>query len=232
MIINILHLVEGARKASGLTVIIDVFRAFSTACYAFDQGAVKLHPVADVKEAFRMKQDDPDVILMGEINEKIIPGFDFGNSPSHILDVDFTGKTIVQRTSAGTQGLVNATNADEILTGSFVNVSAIVDYIRHQGPEVLSLVCMGYSARHRIEEDTLLAEYIKNELTGETNDFESIVSTIRHSSGQRFFDPANAGHSPPGDFDLCLKLDAFDFVLKVSRIEDLITLHKVAQRIP
>ena len=63
MKIQILHLVEGAKQARGLAVIIDVFRAFSTACYIMNNGAEKILPVSEVSEAFQLKKKSPDLIL-------------------------------------------------------------------------------------------------------------------------------------------------------------------------
>jgi len=220
MEIQILHLVEGARKAKGLTVIIDVFRAFSTACYIMNNGAEKIIPVSKSSEAFLMKKNNPEFILIGEEFEKEIPGFDFGNSPSHILNVDFTGKTIVQRTSSGTLGIVSAVNADELITGSFVNAGAIIKYILKQKPENVSLVCMGYAALRPIEEDNLCAEYIAETVNGRFIDFERMVRIIENTSAKRFYDPANVGFSPPEDVDLCLDINRFDFVLKAVRFNN------------
>jgi len=228
MEISILHLLDGARKAKGLTVVIDVFRAFSTASYVFHNGAEKIHPVGSIETAHQLKDLHPGWILMGEKDEQTIPGFNYGNSPTAVKDIDFSGKTIVQRTSAGTQGLVNATGADTLLTGSFVNAGAIVRYIRKVEPEYLSLVCMGYSAKYPIEEDTFCAEFIRNELEGKTNDFRHMKETIRNTSAQRFFAPENQHFSPSTDFDLCLDLDRFGFVLKVEESEvKLLTMRKI-----
>ena len=83
MDIEILQLTEGAMKARGLTVVIDVFRAFSTACYIFAAGAEKIIPVEHVEEAFNLKKIFPEVVMLGERLERKVPGFDFGNSPSH-----------------------------------------------------------------------------------------------------------------------------------------------------
>lgn len=94
--IEILHLIEGAKQARGLTVIIDVFRAFSTAGYAVRNGAVGIIPVGDVDLAYQLKEENPDYVLMGERKGKRLPGFDFGNSPTEIQSVDFAGKTIIQ----------------------------------------------------------------------------------------------------------------------------------------
>ncbi len=217
MEIKILQLLDGARNAQGLTVIIDVFRAFSTACYAFNAGAEKIIPIGEIGEAYKLKEENKDFILIGERNEQKPAGFDYGNSPSQLLSGNLQGKTIVHTTSSGTQGIANAKNAGEIITGSFVNAGAIVKYIRKKQPEKVSLVCMGYACEYPTDEDTLCAEWIKNELEGKENDFARMVETIKHGTGARFFDPEKQSWSPVKDFELCLDLNRFDFVLKVEK---------------
>jgi 2-phosphosulfolactate phosphatase len=227
MVINILQLIEGAKKAKGLTVVIDVFRAFSLACYAFDRGAERIIPVGDIEIAYSLKKMHPEYILIGERNENKMPGFDFGNSPSHLLLENLKHKTLVHTTSAGTQGLVNVKNADEILTGSFVNADAIVKYIRKANPKEVSLVCMGYSALFPVEEDTFCANYIQNELEGIPNDFEAMKKIIRAGSGKRFFEPEKQAFAPSSDFELCLALNRFNFVIKASKSGDNLVLNKI-----
>ena len=161
MDIQILHMIEGAKKARGLTVVIDVFRAFSMEAYMFASGASKVIPIGDCDLAYHLKEENPEVILAGERHGKILPGFDTGNSPWELMDIDVKGKTVVHTTSAGTQGIANAVNADVILGGSLVNAKAIAEYIRKSGIETVSLVCMGLEALSETEEDTLCARYIK-----------------------------------------------------------------------
>ena len=227
MNIEILQLLEGARRAKGLTVIIDVFRAFSTACYAFANGAATIYPVGDINLAYRLKKENPEFLLMGERFEKKPEGFDFGNSPTHILHAGLSGKTIVHTTSSGTQGIANASNASEIITGSFVNAGAIIKYIQKNNPEDVSLVCMGYSCEYPTDEDTFLAEYIKNELENKENDFQKMIERLRRGSGARLFAPENQEWSPFSDFELCLSLNRFDFVLKVEKENELNYLRKI-----
>lgn len=160
MEIKILQLIEGARKAAGLTVIIDVFRAFSTACYVFEQGAKMIIPVGDLEIARQLKNNDNRIISLGERDGKTLPGFDYGNSPALIRGVGFTGKTVVHTTSAGTQGIVNAEHASEIITGSFVNARAVASYICQQQPARVSLVCMGIAGVELAAEDIICAEYL------------------------------------------------------------------------
>ena len=237
MEIQILQLLDGAREARGLTVIIDVFRAFSTACYACYSGAEKIIPVGSIELAYRLKEQNPGFILLGERNEQKPEGFDFGNSPSQLVAEKIAGKTLVHTTSSGTQGIANARNSDEIITGSFVNAGAIVRYIRQQNPAVVSLVCMGYACEYPTDEDTLCAEWIKNELETppnlpskgeeESKRFGEMVEIIRAGSGARFFDAEKQSWSPQADFGLCLNLNRFDFVLKMEKENELNYLRKI-----
>lgn len=232
MQIDILQLTEGARKARGTTIVIDVFRAFSTACYLIAAGAEKIIPVLHVEEALRLKKQFPEAILLGERNEKKVQGFDFGNSPTYILEKDFRGKTIIMTTSSGTKGLMSAVDADEILCGSFVNAGAITDYLRSKNPEIVSLVCMGYEGHTPTQEDTFLAEYVKAQLLNQSVDFEAMTNILRTGDGARLLDPANNEWSPSSDFDLCLDLDRFDFILKLTEENGLKYLKKYSVKYP
>jgi len=220
MEVKILHLIDGAKQAQGLTVIIDVFRAFSVACYAFGNGAEKIIPLGDIDIAYKIKKENPNFLLIGERGGKKPSGFDYGNSPTQIENVDFTNKTIIQTTSAGTQGIANATNSSEIITGGFVNVQAIINYIKKQNPEEVSLVAMGSAGIHIADEDKLCAEYIKNALENKPNNFSKIIEHLReYRSAQKFFDPAK-DWAPEKDFDLCLSINQFNFVLKVEPYDE------------
>ena len=227
MNIKISEFIEGAEKAKGLTVIIDVFRAFSVACYLFDQGAKSVLPVETVSQAFLLREANPDFLLLGERNAKKVEGFDFGNSPTEILQHDLKNKTIIQTTSAGTRGLTRAVHAEEIITGSFLNIEAIVKYILRKNPEIVSLVAMGYNGETHTDEDFLCAEYIKNSLNHIPSDFESMKKKIRKGSGARFFLPENASHSPSSDFALCMAIDKFPFVLQTQKINQHLSLKKI-----
>lgn len=215
MDIVISEFIEGARNAKGLTVIIDVFRAFSVACYAFDGGVGRLIDVRDPEDAFQLRRVlKKEIILAGERDEKMIEGFDAGNSPTEILQLNLAGKTMIHTTTAGTNGILNATGATEILGASLVNAAAVARYIKQKAPEKVTLVAMGYRANKSTEEDLLCAQYIRDILTGNSHDISEEIKALRHTSGSRFFDPANIQHSPPSDFFLCTHLNKFDFVLK------------------
>ncbi len=220
MNIRILQMIEGAKEARGLTVVIDVFRAFSMEAYMMAQGAEKIIPIGDVDLAYRLKEENPDMILAGERHGKILPGFDVGNSPWELSKMDITGKTVVHTTSAGTQGIANAVGADEILGGSLVTARAVAEYIKRSGATEVSLVCMGLEALSETEEDTLCAEYIKSLLLGTEIDMEKEIENLKLTSGAKFFDKAQNDVFPEPDFAMCTELDKFDFVLRLKTDDD------------
>jgi 2-phosphosulfolactate phosphatase len=220
MEIKILEFTEGAKKAEGVAVIIDVFRAFSVACYAYNSGVSAIIATGDVNDAFLLKERYKNSVIAGERQEKKFEGFDFGNSPSEIVRADIKGKTFIHTTSAGTQGLVSAKNADIVLTGSLVNASAIVKYIRQLNPGLVSLVAMGYRANASAEEDVLCAGMIRDLLCGRLPVTSEQVSELRNTSGKRFFNPENKEFSPPEDFFLCTAVNKFDFVLRAATRSD------------
>ena len=220
MNIKILHMIEGAKAARGITVVIDVFRAFSVEAYFLANGAEKIIPVGDASLAYKLKEENPEMILAGERHGRILPGFDVGNSPSELMKLDAKGKTVVHTTSAGTQGIANAVNANEVLGGSLVNAKATAEYIRRSGAEEVSLVCMGLEALSETEEDNLCAYYIKSLLEGSEIDMAEEVEKLKYTSGAKFFDKAQNDVFPEADFGMCTQVDKFDFVMKLRKGED------------
>ena len=215
MEITIKEFIKGAQEAQGLTVIIDVFRAFSTACYAFDNGINRLLDVATPEEAFALRNKlKAEVIIAGEQDEKKPAGFDYGNSPTEMLTGSLAGKTMIHCTTAGTRGIISASGATEILGAGLVNAGAVASYISMIRPEKVTLVAMGYRATETAEEDMLCARYIKDLLQGRETDISKETEALRKGAGSRFFNPANLDFSPPTDFFLCTDLNRFNFVLR------------------
>ena len=221
MNIEICHLIDGAKQADGLAVIIDVFRAFSMECWLYALGAEEVRPVGSIEDTFAWREKDPGCILVGERKGKRIDGCELGNSPSSIDPEMIRGKRIIHTTSAGTQGIVNAVHAQEILTGSFVNAKAIAKYIRKIAPDKVSLVCMGKAGLEPAEEDELCAAYIQSLLEGqEMPEIGRKLKSLAQGGGRHFFDPAQQEVFPEKDFWMCIDRNRFDFVLKVERDRD------------
>jgi len=223
--INIFHLIEGARQAEGLTVIIDVFRAFSLEAYLYGMGVKEIRPVGTIEQAFALHESIPGSVLIGERGGKKCEGFDFGNSPSTVIPERVNGRTVIHTTSAGTQGIVNAgkdnpAGVTEIITGSLANAKAVAAYIIAKAPETVSIVCMGNAGVRIALEDELCAEYIKSLLEGEPlPDIKERTESLRTNGGEHFFDPNNQHVFPKEDFELCIDYDKFPYVIKINTDE-------------
>lgn len=215
MQVKVVDHVAGARGAAGVAVVIDVFRAFSVAAYAFSRGAAAVIPVAQVDYARELKAQHPDWLLIGERHARPLPGFDCGNSPSDLEKLEVAGRTIIHTTHAGTQGLTSVPHSVETLTGALVNAGAIVRYLQSLQPEVVTIVRMGHEARENSEEDDLCAELLRSRLMGEPMPVDGIRERLRQaSSAQKFFDPA-CDWAPERDFEMCTRVDEFNFVLRL-----------------
>ncbi|MBR5157055.1 MAG: 2-phosphosulfolactate phosphatase [Clostridia bacterium] len=188
--------------------------------YIINNDASELIPMGDINEAYSYKMSKPETVLIGERGGAKCQGFDYGNYPSAIKNVNFSGKTVIHTTSAGTQGIINAHNATEIITGSFVNAKAIVKYIKKRNPDEVSLVCMGLEGKKTTTEDRFCAEYIKSLLEDEPIKMSTIINECKKTDGAKFFKPKNNLIFPTEDFWLCLEANVFDFVLSVEKGDD------------
>lgn len=221
MEINILTKLEGARNARGLTVIIDVFRAFTVECFLADMGVSHILPKGPAEECLDLKKAHPDYYLIGERRGVKLEGFDLGNSPSQLVTgPSLAGRTVVHSTSAGTQGVASAVNASEILVAGFVNAAATARYIRSRNPEVVTIVGMGLQGVEETEEDNLCANYIKALILGEAPNIHAQIAELKNTSGRKFFTHDDAISFPEPDFFMCLVPDIFNFVLKADKTKN------------
>jgi 2-phosphosulfolactate phosphatase len=187
-----------------------VLRAFSVSYFIEAAHPTRYIVVDDVSVAFSLRKRYSDVILVGERQGIKIPGFDFGNSPTEILCQDFTGKTVVHTTTAGTKGLVRQPKTNLVAAGSFVNVSAIVRYVWNRGFDVVNIYCTANRGEGIGVEDHLFADYLKNELLGAYNDFAAVRCLIFEANSEAF---SGTGFAPRTDLEHCLEADRFDSVL-------------------
>ena len=228
MEIRVGSLLAGAQAASGTAVIIDVFRAFTTAAIAFDRGAAEIVLVAEVEEALELRRQGIGDVLMGEVDGRRPDGFDFGNSPYEISQAEVAGKRLVQSTRAGTVGVAAASGAAEIYLGSFLVAQATAAAIARRRPAVVDIVAMGDQARVRSDEDEHCALYLRNIIEGRRPDFTAVQTLIRSGGAtQKFFDPAQPQYHPE-DVTLALQADRYNFTMPVTRENGLL----VARRQP
>ncbi len=219
---EILRATLGSGKdATDLAVVIDVLRAFTTAAYIFNAGTEEIFLVSGVQEAFDLRQNIPECLLSGEVDGYKIPGFDLGNSPSEITGKNFTGKRVIQRTSAGTQGVIRASNAQTVLTAALTNLSATVRYIKKLSPRKVTLIQTGlFPERGAGDEDVACADAIEAMLSGRALDLDHITRRVRFSFSGLHFDGTRLDF-PPKDLDLALKFDLFNFAMVVEKRNNL-----------
>ena len=215
MEIRIESLLDGASRALGAVAIIDVLRAFTTAAVAFANGASTITMVGTVEEALTLRDSGKGHLCMGETRGRKPAGFDFGNSPFEVSGADFTGKSIIQRTSAGTQGMIAATHAERRYAASLVTASATAHALRASPAERITLVPMGGSGVERTDEDELCAMHLRNLLEGRSGDAASIRRLVlAGGEAARYHDSARP-HLHPHDLDIALDIDRYDFAIRV-----------------
>jgi 2-phosphosulfolactate phosphatase len=227
---------DDCHTASDVVVVIDVCRAFTTAAYAFGAGAQRIYVTGAVEEALDLKRRIPGALAMGEVEGEYIPGFDFGNSPVELSGANLSGRVLIQRTSAGTQGIVRSTGARHLLAGSFAVASATIRAIQCREPRTVTFVVTG---RHPNDprygdEDYACGAYMAALLRGETPNVQDYMT----------WKPGwlNAHHRALAveprrglllnDLKLCMTPDCFDFALPVTRQDGLLVMEKEHDPLP
>ena len=214
---------ETCADAAGAVVVIDVLRAFTTAAFAFAAGAREIVLVSTVAEALALRERFPGSYVMGEVDGLPVEGFDFSNSPGDLLGRDFSGARFIQRTSAGTQGVVRSRQAS-LLLGSFVVAGATVRFLQHHAPDDVTYVVTGIYPDRDGDEDAACAEYQGGLLRGERPDPAPYLRRVCDSvPGRIFADPARP-EFPAIDLDHATDLDRFDFAMLVERRDNLLVM--------
>ncbi len=157
-------------------VLIDILRATSTICTAFEWGVKEIIPVSSQDEAQAYK--NKGFVVAGERDGKVLSFADFGNSPFSFMNDNLKGKSIVFCTTNGTKALYAATNMAQLLVGSYLNFSAVVNYLEKDDHGVL-LLCSGWKNKFSIEDMLFAGALCHRLITGEyfqTDDDAAIVA--------------------------------------------------------
>jgi len=217
MEIRIDSLLEGAARATGTVAIIDVFRAFTTAAVALANGAARIVLVGSVEQALSLRDSGKGRICIGEVDGVMPLAFDFGNSPFEISGIDFRGETLIQRTSAGVQGIVAATQAQSLYGAALVTAAATARAMLAEDSQRITLVAMGENGAARTDEDEVCALHLRNLLEGRAGNVQAVRQLILAGGtvGQ-FHDPARP-HFHQRDLDIALDVDRYDFAIPIRR---------------
>lgn len=209
-----------AEQARGVVIVIDVIRAFTVAGYAFAGGASGLWLVREVAEAQALRTRDPQALLAGEVNGRLIPGFDLNNSPALIQRTNLHGRRLIQRTGAGTQGAVGVVNADIVLLCALTNAQATARYalqLAKTGQGIITTLPTGESSDFVYgDEDTLCADYVEALMQGHNDEAQAILARgipeLRASGRFALWEEGNTD-LPPDDITAVLAVNRFDFAM-------------------
>jgi len=222
---------DTCHEADGVVVVIDVLRAFTTAAFAFDRGADEILLVSTVEEAFELRDRNSDCLLIGEVDGLPIKGFDLPNSPTAVAKMDLSSRRLIQRTTAGTQGIVLASKAEKLFAASLCVGARTAECIDALNPETVTFVETGVRTKGGGDEDVACSDYIAGFLL----DTPPIVADIRNrvldSPAARKFAGAEHSDYPEGNLEHALMIDRFDFAMQVERRDDLLVLRSVQRRV-
>lgn len=213
-----LNRLQNLPTASDTVVVIDVLRSFTTAAVVLARGARAIYPVEHVAEASALLGRIPEPVSIGAVGGgDPVPGFDFGNSPSQLMDAELSGKSVVMTTAAGVRGLQRFHEARRLYAASLVCAQATAEAIQAAGADEVCFVITGEWVDRDGDEDIACADYIESLLRGDAAEPEIFVQRVRNSDfGQRF----TAGtwpNLPLADLDLAAQANIFDFAMLVQR---------------
>jgi 2-phosphosulfolactate phosphatase len=229
MHIQLVSLLPGAQAAQGTTIVIDVFRAFTSAAVAFDRGAAKIILVAEIDAALDLRRRGLGELCMGEVDGSKPEAFDFGNSPYELSQAQLAGKTLIQSTRAGTVGVNAAARAETIYLGSLVTAAATVRTILTTAPSLVTIVAMGVAGQRRSDEDEQCGLYLRNLLQGRQPDPEAVRALVLAGEEALKYDDPTQPQYHPQDRVLALQIDRYPFAIRVTREENLLVARRVPQ---
>lgn len=211
-------------EAPSVAVVVDVMRAFTVAAWAFGQGAERIVLAESLDEALALKAHHPDWAALKDGPAE--PGFDMVNSPGLLQSIDLGGRTVVQKTTAGTVGALAVKEASLVLCASFVVAEATAQVLRARGSDSVTFVVTGEDGR--ADEDLACAQYIAGRATEAGTD---AAAYLRRAGAARAAVELSEGVRQgvhPDDIALCLELDRFPFAMRAALEDSLMVLRPCA----
>ncbi|MBA4863461.1 2-phosphosulfolactate phosphatase [Streptomyces sp. PSKA54] len=214
-----------------VAVVVDVMRAFTVAAWAFARGAEKIVLAETLNAALELTRGNPDWVALKD--GAPVPGFDAVNSPGLVRDMDLTGRTVVQKTTAGTVGALAVGDASLVLCASFVVADATARLLRAERCEDVTFVITGEDGN--ADEDLACAHYAARRIGDVRAEAAEFVSRAgRSRAAADLTDGLRRGYqgTHPDDVALCLEVDAFPFALRASRENSLMVVRPVMSPAP
>jgi 2-phosphosulfolactate phosphatase len=202
-------------EAPSVAVVVDVMRAFTVAAWAFGQGAEKIVLAESLDEALALKARHPDWVALKD--GPPAPGFDTVNSPGMLRSIDLGGRTVVQKTTAGTVGALAVKDASLVLCASFVVAEATARLLLARKSDSVTFVVTGEGGQ--ADEDLACAQYIARRATEAGTDAAEFLRRAAESRAAAELTQGVRQGVHPDDVALCLELDRFPFAM-VAALED------------
>ncbi len=218
-------LLAGVRDVSGAVIVIDTFRAFTTAAFLYDRGVSRIVLAESLDEAREIASTIPGSLLCGEEAGRRPDDFSLGNSPTEVERAgDLEGRTVVMRTSSGTRAVVGAlrSGADPVYAAGLVVAGATAAAVRRYAR--VTIVASGLGGAVTADEDEETAGLIAGRIVGHADD-PHVIDRIRAGSGADRL--RTTAWIDPGDLDRCLETDRFPFALAASAEAGLVVLRRV-----
>ncbi|MFB8086677.1 2-phosphosulfolactate phosphatase [Streptomyces sp. NPDC055992] len=203
-----------------VAVVVDVMRAYTVAAWAFARGAEKIVLAGSLDEALALKGRHPDWVALKD--GAPAPGFDAVNSPALLRSRDLGGRTVVQKTTAGTVGALAVKDASLVLCAGFVVAEATARLLRERGCDDVTFVVTGEEGR--AEEDLACAQYIARRAAGEAVDAAPYLRRAGDSRAAAELAQGVREGAHPDDVALCLELDRFPFAMVATPEDSLMVL--------
>ncbi|MGW4893073.1 2-phosphosulfolactate phosphatase [Kitasatospora sp. NPDC004240] len=207
-----------------VAVVVDVMRAYTVAAWAFAQGAEKIVLAGSLDEALALKARHPDWAALKD--GPPAPGFDLVNSPGLLRSVDLGGRTVVQKTTAGTVGALAVQGASLVLCAGFVVAEATARVLRARGCDSVTFVVTGEDGR--ADEDLACAQYIAGRAAGAGTDAAGFLRRAGRSRAAAELTQGVRQGAHPDDVALCLELDRFPFAMVATAEDSLMVLRPYA----
>ncbi|MEU1221461.1 2-phosphosulfolactate phosphatase [Streptomyces microflavus] len=198
-----------------VAVVVDVMRAFTVAAWAFARCAEKIVLAESLDDALALTARHPEWVALKD--GPPAPGFALVNSPGLLRSADLGGRTVVQKTTAGTVGALAVKDASLVLCAGFVVAEATAQFLRARGSGSVTFVVTGEDGR--ADEDLACAQYIAGRATGAGTDAAGFLRRAAASRAATELAEGVRQGVHPDDIALCLEVDRFPFAM-VAALED------------
>lgn len=202
-----------------IVVVTDILRATSCMTTGIAEGLQHIKPVAGLNECAALKNEG--YITAAERNGRKVEGFDMGNSPYSYMDKHLKGKKVATTTTNGTLAITKSVTAEQVIIGSFLNLTAVSNYLTAQQKDVI-IHCAGWKGNFSLE-DSLYAGALIEQMAAKVSpgdDAAFSTLTLYQSAKNNLLETVLgsahakrlANHNITKDIEFCCTIDRYDSI--------------------